>query len=173
MARNKTSKAQKMEENQEALDQEEGNAVATEEVNDTVDNEDEKPATRRSQMRDMYKEGFTRSQIADEFGVKYQAVYAATKDMGSTGAARSGGGGRKIFLEEGPGAGMARVDYIRQEFAKGRTRGEIARELDIAYQIVFQATKGQTDVPEGAKPKAKVQDDEEGPDFEDTEELPD
>src|SRR5262245_17479757 len=47
-------------------------------------------------------------------------------------------GGRGIILPNG----MSRTDYIRQEFARGRTRGEIARELGVAYQVVYQATYG-------------------------------
>ena len=51
------------------------------------------------------------------------------------------GRGRTVILQEGPGAGMRRVDYIRQEFQKGRSRSEIAKELGVPYQIVFAATK--------------------------------
>ena len=37
--------------------------------------------------------------------------------------------------------GERRVDYIRRRFAEGAKRGEIAKELGVAYQIVFAATK--------------------------------
>jgi hypothetical protein len=37
--------------------------------------------------------------------------------------------------------GQRRIDYIREQFAAGRKRGEIAKELGVAYQIVFAATK--------------------------------
>ena len=49
--------------------------------------------------------------------------------------------GQTVYLLEGPGKGMKRAEYIRQEFKKGRTRGEIAKELGIVYQIIFAATK--------------------------------
>ena len=62
--------------------------------------------------------------------------------------------GQKIFLTEGPGKGKARVDYIRKEFKKGRKRGEIAKELGVAYQIVFAATK-EPKPKEGEKAGAK------------------
>jgi hypothetical protein len=37
--------------------------------------------------------------------------------------------------------GTRRIDYIRAQYAAGRKRGEIAKELGVAYQIVFAATK--------------------------------
>lgn len=37
--------------------------------------------------------------------------------------------------------GQNRAEYIRQEFAKGRKRGDIAKELGVAFQIVYAATK--------------------------------
>jgi hypothetical protein len=38
-------------------------------------------------------------------------------------------------------SGQRRVDYIREQFKAGKKRGEIAKELGVAYQIVFAATK--------------------------------
>lgn len=45
--------------------------------------------------------------------------------------------GAAIVLENGE----RRVDYIKRRFAEGAKRGEIAKELGVAYQIVFAATK--------------------------------
>lgn len=59
-------------------------------------------------------------------------------------------GGSAIVLENG----MRRVDYIRQEFAAGRKRGEIAKELGVAYQIVFAATKDMGKEAPAAEPAA-------------------
>jgi len=45
--------------------------------------------------------------------------------------------GNKVMLE----SGEARVDYIKRRFAEGASRGTIAKELGVPYQIVFAATK--------------------------------
>jgi hypothetical protein len=46
---------------------------------------------------------------------------------------------------------LPRSDYIRQEFRRGRSRSEIARELGVPYQVVYQATYGWRPVlPEGS-----------------------
>jgi len=38
-------------------------------------------------------------------------------------------------------SGERRVDYIKRRFKEGATRGTIAKELGVPYQIVFAATK--------------------------------
>ncbi len=38
-------------------------------------------------------------------------------------------------------SGERRVDYIKRRFGEGAARGVIAKELGVAYQIVFAATK--------------------------------
>jgi hypothetical protein len=45
--------------------------------------------------------------------------------------------GNKVVLA----TGEARVDYIKRRRAEGASRGVIAKELGVAYQIVFAATK--------------------------------
>jgi hypothetical protein len=45
--------------------------------------------------------------------------------------------GAAVVLE----GGERRIDYIRRRYAEGAKRGEIAKELGVAYQIVFAATK--------------------------------
>lgn len=37
--------------------------------------------------------------------------------------------------------GERRVDYIKRRFAEGASRGTIAKELGVPYQIVFASTK--------------------------------
>lgn len=43
--------------------------------------------------------------------------------------------------------GERRIDYIRRRFSEGAKRGEIAKELGVAYQIVFAATKAKKEAP--------------------------
>lgn len=51
--------------------------------------------------------------------------------------------GRKLYkLDDGQMA--SRSVYIRQEFKKNRSRGDIAKELDVAYGIVHSATANMT-----------------------------
>lgn len=67
---------------------------------------------------------------------------ATTATEGAATAAKKAGGAA-IMITTPSGEQMRRIDYIRQEFAKGRKRGEIAKELGVAYQIVFAATKAE------------------------------
>lgn len=45
--------------------------------------------------------------------------------------------GNKVIL----GNGEERVAYIRRRIAEGASRGTVAKELGVPYQIVFAATK--------------------------------
>jgi hypothetical protein len=55
--------------------------------------------------------------------------------------------GRAIVLPNGE----RRVDYIKRRFNEGASRGAIAKELGVVYQIVFAATKNlKHSAPEGA-----------------------
>lgn len=73
----------------------------------------------------------------------------------------SGGRGRKVILP----TGEARVDYIqRRFFQEGATRGEITKELreltgnaNLAYQIVFAATKTKKDKAAEAPAEAEAE----------------
>ena len=62
----------------------------------------------------------------------------------------------KVTLE----SGEARQDFIMRRFYdEGAKRGEIAKELNIRYQVVFQATRGEDPRParaERAKAKAET-----------------
>lgn len=50
-------------------------------------------------------------------------------------------GARTVMVEDDGGGKITRVAYIKREFAKGRKRGEIAKELGVPFQIVYAATK--------------------------------
>ncbi len=82
-----------------------------------------------------------------------EATAAPAAEASATAAAapatKRAAGGAAIMIEK-DGVSVRRVDYIREEFAKGRKRGEIAKELGVAYQIVFAATKA--DKPADATP---------------------
>jgi len=110
----------------------------------------------------------TRGDISKALGVTYQAVFAATKALtNSTGDQR---GGRARIMMDDPdneGAQISRAEYIRRAVlgnvetgVAGKTRGEVAKELGVPYQIVFAATKD-LDLPKAPrKAAAAVADDE-------------
>lgn len=104
---------------------------------------DEQPeVSLRDQIRERFQAGGdenTRSKIAKDFGLKYQQVYAYTKDMGEG----EGSGGRARVMVEVNGEQRPRVEVIREMFANGEKVGAIAKELGVSYQIVYQATKNQ------------------------------
>jgi DNA invertase Pin-like site-specific DNA recombinase len=102
---------------------------------------EEKKPSRASQMREMFKAGKSRSEVAKELGVTYQTVFAATRGV------EGGGGtsvGRQKIMVTHPDTGdeVPRIDLIRELFEHGKSRGEIAKLLNTTYQIVYQATKG-------------------------------
>jgi hypothetical protein len=66
--------------------------------------------------------------------------------------------GRAVIIKHPKtGQDVRRVDYIREEvLEKGRPKGDVARELGVAYQIVFAACKQKPEKPpEAAKDAPK------------------
>lgn len=127
--------------------------------------------SRADAMRRDLDKGMTRGAIAKKYDVAYATVYAATKSETS-----SGEHGGKITIELEDGSKVGRADYIRQLFAGGKTRREIANELKCDYAIVWAATKVKKDkkddaAAEGATPPEDMEDPEQddNEDNEDTE----
>ena len=61
------------------------------------------------------------------------------------------GQGRAVMITSPKtGEQVRRIDYIKEQFAAGVSRGDIARELGVKYQIVFQATKAKKEEGEEA-----------------------
>lgn len=117
----------------------------------------------RDQVREMFQQGMTRSDLAEHFGKKYQAIYAMTKDLqGPEGAT----GGRPKVMVEVDGELRPRIDVIRERFANGDKIGAIAKDLGVSYQIVYQATKN-------LREAAAEAEDGESEDTEDTEDTED
>lgn len=117
----------------------EGNVVATAEEADTV--------MRVDLVKELFAAGLSRKIIAEFFEIKYATVYSATKGE-SNGTTR---GAKKTIIHPVTGETVNRVDYIRELFAAGKTRKEIATELTIAtgelvdYAVVWAATKPATE----------------------------
>ncbi len=101
--------------------------------------------SRAAKIRDMFmEEKKTRSDIAKELEVLYSIVHSATANMDNGTVGQRG----RVMVELEDGKQIPRTDYIRQQLEEGRTRGDIAKELDIAYGTVYAASKGM-DIPGG------------------------
>lgn len=134
---------------------------ATKATADVAPADEQAEVPMKEQIRTMFKEGKTRREIADNFDVSYQRVFALTKDMegaGNAGRAKAifpdtieVKDGDKMVEQPHPFAGQTRVDVIRELYENGSEEhdiepgkvGPIAKLLGLKYQIVFQATKAQ------------------------------
>lgn len=132
--------------------------------------------TRKAIMRQMYKDGKSRGEIAKEMGVQYATVYAVTKDMGNQQSADgsvggntiSPGGGPRVFLKlpGEDGDGTPRAEVIRQlakpkeEGGEGLSRGQIVKVLkeryghETSFQVVYAATRANPPATANASAKA-------------------
>ena len=84
-------------------------------------------------IQEQVNAGVSRGDLARLLDVSYGVIYAATKDVESSRVKH------EITLENGET--ISRNEYIRRRFAEGVSRGDIAKELDVQYSIVWQATK--------------------------------
>lgn len=98
---------------------------------------------RADYIRELMESGKTRNEIADILDVAYATVYAATKGMAGTGSPIV-----KVMIKHPEtGAEISRADYIRELFAQGKTRREIAVIITkmtdelCDYSTVWAATK--------------------------------
>lgn len=78
-------------------------------------------------------EGASRGDLSKLLEISYGVVYNATKEMASA--------SQKHMVELEDGTTISRSEYIRQLVAGGKTKGDIAKELDVEYSVVWQATK--------------------------------
>jgi DNA invertase Pin-like site-specific DNA recombinase len=120
-------------------------------------------------MREMFKAGKTRSEVATAMGVTYQTVFAATRGMEAPAGAATVGRQKIMVTHPDTGEEVPRIDLIRELFEKGKTRGEIAKLLNTTYQIVYQATKE----AEQADASDEDEDEDDGAEDEDTEDEDD
>lgn len=97
--------------------------------------EDLTSMSRNEWIKQQVEAGVSRGDVAKILDISYGVVYGLTKEAEGTRATHM------ITLEDG--TEMPRAEYIRQLFAEGKTRGEIAKELNVEYSVVWQATKTQ------------------------------
>ena len=109
------------------------------EATDVVYNdEDLKTVSRNEWIKEQVNNGVARGDIAKMLDISYGVIYGLTKEAEGTRTVHM------ITLEDG--TEVSRTEYIRQQIAAGKTRGEVAKELGVDYSVVWQATKVQKTV---------------------------
>lgn len=104
-------------------------------------------------VKELFQAGVARPKLAEFFGVTYATIYSATKDIKNGNVS----GGKKTVVHPETGETINRVDYIRELFANGKTRKEIATELTIMtgelvdYAVVWAATKEKKEAVESTE----------------------
>lgn len=77
--------------------------------------------------------GMSRGDLAKILGMSYGVIYNITKELEGSREKH------EITLEDG--TVVSRSEYIRSLYKEGKSRGEIAKMLDVPYTVVWQATK--------------------------------
>ena len=103
--------------------------------------QEHKKSSRASQIRQLFDSGMSRAEIAKELGVRYQIVYQATKDAANPHHNGSTTGRNIMVADLWTGEQMPRREFFRREYAFGRTRLSLAKEFNVPYQTVYQATR--------------------------------
>jgi len=87
---------------------------------------------RNTWIREQVAAGKDRGAVAKALGLSYGVIYSLTKEAEGT---------RQKYEIEVDGVMVSRSEYIRQQIAAGKTKAEVAKELDVEYSVVWQATK--------------------------------
>lgn len=98
-----------------------------------VDTADVKDMSRNDWIKEQVEAGVSRGEIAKILDLSYGVVYNLTKDQDGTRV--------KYDIELEDGTVISRSAYIRQLFAEGQSRSDIAKTLDVPYSVIWQATK--------------------------------
>lgn len=95
---------------------------------------------RNTWIKEQVAAGVNRGDIAKYLGLSYGVIYGLTKEAEGT---RS-----KHMVTLDDGTEVSRSEYIRQQVAAGKSKADVAKELNVEYSIVWQATKEQKTVAE-------------------------
>lgn len=94
---------------------------------------------RNTWIKESVDAGESRGDVAKALGVSFGVVYGITKDQAGTRAKHM------VEIEDPENAGVmieiSRNDYIRQLFAEGMKKADIAKQLEVEYAVVWAATK--------------------------------
>lgn len=91
--------------------------------------------SRNEWIKEQFAAGVSRADLAKILGVSHGVVYNATKD------AEGAGSRAKVMITLEDGTEVERTAHIRALLAGGMERKDIAKHLDVAYNVVYQATK--------------------------------
>lgn len=88
---------------------------------------------RNTWIKDQVAAGVNRGDIAKYLGLSYGVIYGLTKEAEGTRSKH------EVELEDG--TKVSRSEYIRQQVAAGKSKADVAKELNVEYSVVWQATK--------------------------------
>lgn len=88
---------------------------------------------RNTWIKEQVEAGMNRGDVATALNISYGVVYGLTKEAEGTRQKHT------ITLEDG--TEISRTDYIRQRVAEGASKSELAKELNVSYNVIWQATK--------------------------------
>lgn len=115
--------------------------------------------SRAAYIRQEFAKDRSRKDIAEELGVSYNIVFSATANMFNSHHPETGGrgGNRSVIVEwpKGSGEMRQRSDVMKELFASGMSRADIAKEFDCPYATVYGATKDVAN-PNGAVHRGKI-----------------
>lgn len=96
---------------------------------------------RNTWVRAQVEAGVSRGDVAKALGISFGVVYGITKEQAGTRAKHM----VEIEDPENPGQTkeISRNEYIRQLFAGGMKKSDIAKELGVEYSVVWAATKAE------------------------------
>jgi transposase len=121
-----------------------GHVVTTADGKTFLDGEEAKPedveaiaadtttVDRNTWIKEQVGAGKDRGAVAKALGLSYGVIYGLTKEADGT---------RQKHEIEVDGTMVSRSEYIRMQIAAGKTKAEVAKELDVEYSVVWQATK--------------------------------
>lgn len=100
---------------------------------EVIDEADITEMSRNEWIKEQVEAGVSRGDLAKLLDLSYGVVYNLTKDQDGTRV--------KHDIELDDGSVISRSAYIRQLFAEGKSRSDIAKDLEVPYSVVWQATK--------------------------------
>lgn len=115
------------------LTKDDGVYVNGEKVDDITSLGELHEVNRNEWIKKQVDQGASRGDIAKWLEMSYGVIYNITKDQEGT--------RQRVEITDENGNVMSRAEYIRQQYAAGKSRGDIAKELDVPYNVVWQATK--------------------------------
>jgi transposase len=120
-------------ENNALVKQHENGSFYDAETGEIVDESEVSDLSRNDWIKAQVEAGVSRGDIAKALDLSYGVIYNLTKEQDGTRVKHD------VELEDG--TIVSRSEYIRRLFNAGTSRSDIAKELEVPYSVVWQATK--------------------------------